>query len=170
MSPTPCCTTAPRPSPSCRTAEPRPGGSRRLEEARGASGGGPGRRCCSPSPTEADLLVVGVRRRTGHFGLRLGRTAHIVLHHWACPFAVAPERERARVTGTGIGRWARDRAGFVPPVSRASHTIGAVRSPVHPQQPLGPPVPPAGCSKQEGDRVPAPEWRERTCSTTRSVP
>ncbi|MGW0512860.1 universal stress protein [Streptomyces olivaceoviridis] len=41
---------------------------------------------------EADLLVVGARRRQGHFGLRLGRVAHGVLHHAACPVAVVPER------------------------------------------------------------------------------
>ncbi|QTD96428.1 universal stress protein [Streptomyces cyanogenus] len=40
---------------------------------------------------EADLLVVGARRRDGHFGLQLGRVAHGVLHHAACPVAVVPE-------------------------------------------------------------------------------
>ncbi|MFF7358970.1 universal stress protein [Streptomyces filipinensis] len=40
---------------------------------------------------EADLLVVGSRRRQGHFGLQLGRVAHGVLHHAACPVAVVPE-------------------------------------------------------------------------------
>ncbi|MEU2716636.1 universal stress protein [Streptomyces sp. NPDC007205] len=40
---------------------------------------------------EADLLVVGARRRHGHFGLQLGRVAHGVLHHAACPVAVVPE-------------------------------------------------------------------------------
>ncbi|QTE02980.1 universal stress protein [Streptomyces cyanogenus] len=40
---------------------------------------------------EADLLVVGARRRPGHFGLQLGRAAHGVLHHAACPVAVVPE-------------------------------------------------------------------------------
>ncbi|GHE13550.1 universal stress protein [Streptomyces alanosinicus] len=40
---------------------------------------------------EADLLVVGARRRPGHFGLQLGRVAHGVLHHAACPVAVVPE-------------------------------------------------------------------------------
>ncbi|MGQ5637868.1 MULTISPECIES: universal stress protein [unclassified Streptomyces] len=39
---------------------------------------------------EADLLVVGARRRHGHFGLQLGRVAHGVLHHAACPVAVVP--------------------------------------------------------------------------------
>jgi nucleotide-binding universal stress UspA family protein len=41
---------------------------------------------------EADLLVVGARRREGHFGLQLGRVAHGVLQHAACPVAVVPER------------------------------------------------------------------------------
>ncbi|WP_225823950.1 universal stress protein [Streptomyces naphthomycinicus] len=40
---------------------------------------------------EADLLVVGVRRRQGRFGPQLGGVAHSVLHHAACPVAVVPE-------------------------------------------------------------------------------
>jgi nucleotide-binding universal stress UspA family protein len=43
----------------------------------------------------ADLLVVGSRRDAGHLGLQLGRVAHGVLHHSACPVAVVPERSRA---------------------------------------------------------------------------
>ncbi|MFC3349243.1 universal stress protein [Streptomyces echinoruber] len=39
-----------------------------------------------------DLVVVGVRRRQGHFGLQLGRVAHALLHHADCPVAVVPER------------------------------------------------------------------------------
>ncbi|MEV0173592.1 universal stress protein [Streptomyces sp. NPDC050803] len=39
----------------------------------------------------ADLLVVGARRREGHFGLQLGRVAHTALHHSACPVAVVPQ-------------------------------------------------------------------------------
>ncbi|GAA2911902.1 universal stress protein [Streptomyces erythrogriseus] len=38
----------------------------------------------------ADLLVVG-RRRPGQFGHRLGRVAHTLLHHSACPVAVVPD-------------------------------------------------------------------------------
>ncbi|WP_306191494.1 MULTISPECIES: universal stress protein [unclassified Streptomyces] len=57
---------------------------------------GPARRVLLAAAHEADLLVVGARRRTGHFGLQLGRTAHTVLHHSACPVAVVPERERER--------------------------------------------------------------------------
>ncbi|WP_128378848.1 universal stress protein [Streptomyces cavernae] len=41
--------------------------------------------------TGADLLVVGARRRRGHLGLQLGRVAHTVLHHSACPVAVVPQ-------------------------------------------------------------------------------
>jgi nucleotide-binding universal stress UspA family protein len=39
----------------------------------------------------AGLLVVGARHRHGHVGLQLGRIAHGVLHHAACPVAVVPE-------------------------------------------------------------------------------
>ncbi|MPY56034.1 universal stress protein [Streptomyces spongiae] len=41
---------------------------------------------------DADLLVVGALRRHGHFGLQLGRIAHALLHHSACPVAVVPQR------------------------------------------------------------------------------
>ncbi|MEV0938676.1 universal stress protein [Streptomyces phaeochromogenes] len=41
---------------------------------------------------DAGLLVVGARRRQGHFGLQLGRVAHAVLHHSACPVVVVPQR------------------------------------------------------------------------------
>ncbi|MFF9817772.1 universal stress protein [Streptomyces sp. NPDC014006] len=54
----------------CRTAE---GHARRVLEA--ASG-------------NADLLVVGSRRRHGEGGLQLGRVAHAVLHQSACAVAV----------------------------------------------------------------------------------
>ncbi|MET8859658.1 universal stress protein [Streptomyces sp. NPDC004579] len=39
----------------------------------------------------ADLVVVGARRRSGRFGPQLGRVAHMLLHHAACPVAVVPE-------------------------------------------------------------------------------
>ncbi|MFR9799111.1 universal stress protein [Streptomyces sp. MS06] len=39
---------------------------------------------------EADLLVVGARRRPAHHGSRLGRVAHGVLHRSGCPVAVVP--------------------------------------------------------------------------------
>ncbi|MEU2133515.1 universal stress protein [Streptomyces sp. NPDC018352] len=38
----------------------------------------------------ADLVVVGVQRRVGHLGPRLGRVAHVLLHHADCPVAVVP--------------------------------------------------------------------------------
>ncbi|MFJ7904721.1 universal stress protein [Streptomyces sp. NPDC096198] len=41
--------------------------------------------------TEADLIVVGARRRHGHFGLQLGRVGHTLLHHSDCPVAVVPQ-------------------------------------------------------------------------------
>ncbi|MFI9749524.1 universal stress protein [Streptomyces collinus] len=40
----------------------------------------------------ADLLVVGAQRQQQTFGLQLGRVAHTVLHHSACPVAVVPQR------------------------------------------------------------------------------
>ncbi|WP_329241483.1 universal stress protein [Streptomyces sp. NBC_01478] len=40
---------------------------------------------------DADLLIVGARRRPGHYGLQLGRVAHGVLHHSACPVVIVPE-------------------------------------------------------------------------------
>ncbi|MFC8419829.1 universal stress protein [Streptomyces sp. NPDC057236] len=51
---------------------------------------GPARRVLLTASHEADLLVVG-RRRSGQFGHRLGRVAHTVLHHSACPVAVVPD-------------------------------------------------------------------------------
>ncbi|MGW7529308.1 universal stress protein [Streptomyces sp. NPDC054783] len=41
---------------------------------------------------DAGLLVVGARRREGHYGLQLGRVAQTVLHHSVCPVAVVPQR------------------------------------------------------------------------------
>lgn len=53
---------------------------------------GPARQVLLAASHHADLLVVGARRGTGHLGLQLGRVAHGVLHHAACPVAVVPER------------------------------------------------------------------------------
>ncbi|MGW3126365.1 universal stress protein [Streptomyces sp. NPDC001076] len=53
---------------------------------------GPARQVLLAASRTADLLVVGARRNTGHLGLQLGRVAHGVLHHAACPVAVVPER------------------------------------------------------------------------------
>ncbi|WP_406835480.1 universal stress protein [Streptomyces sp. AHU1] len=40
----------------------------------------------------ADLVVLGARRRSGRFGLQLGRVSHTLLHHASCPVAVVPNR------------------------------------------------------------------------------
>ncbi|MGW2782435.1 universal stress protein [Streptomyces populi] len=55
---------------------------------------GTARKVLLDASDEADLLVVGVRRRDGHghIGLQLGRVAHAALHHAACPVAVVPLR------------------------------------------------------------------------------
>ncbi|WP_406423016.1 universal stress protein [Streptomyces sp. NBC_00873] len=53
---------------------------------------GHARRVLLDASADADLLVVGARRREGHYGLQLGRVAHAVLHHSACPVAVVPQR------------------------------------------------------------------------------
>ncbi|EMF51991.1 MULTISPECIES: universal stress protein [Streptomyces] len=53
---------------------------------------GPARKVLVEASRDADLLVVGARRREGHFGLQLGRVAHAALHHAACPVAVVPQR------------------------------------------------------------------------------
>ncbi|MFI1212568.1 universal stress protein [Streptomyces sp. NPDC020802] len=42
---------------------------------------------------DADLLIIGAKRRPGHHGLQLGRVTHGVLHHCACPVVIVPERE-----------------------------------------------------------------------------
>ncbi|MFF9180018.1 universal stress protein [Streptomyces misionensis] len=52
---------------------------------------GPARDVLVGASRDAGLLVVGVRRRSGRFGPRLGRVAHGVLHHARCPVAVVPE-------------------------------------------------------------------------------
>ncbi|WP_248508855.1 universal stress protein [Streptomyces sp. D2-8] len=38
----------------------------------------------------ADLLIIGAGRRHDHYGFQLGRVAHTVLHHAACPVVVVP--------------------------------------------------------------------------------
>ncbi|GGN48389.1 universal stress protein [Streptomyces albiflavescens] len=57
---------------------------------------GSARKALLDASATADLLVVGAERRQGHFGLQLGRVAHAVLHHAACPVAVVPQRMRTR--------------------------------------------------------------------------
>jgi nucleotide-binding universal stress UspA family protein len=51
---------------------------------------GPARQALLEAASEADLLVVGARRRQGHWGLQLGLINHAVLHHAPCPIAVVP--------------------------------------------------------------------------------
>ncbi|WP_326719097.1 universal stress protein [Streptomyces sp. NBC_00243] len=53
---------------------------------------GPAHRALLDASSTADLLVVGAQRRHGDYGLQLGRVAHAVLHHSACPVAVVPQR------------------------------------------------------------------------------
>ncbi|MFI9151646.1 universal stress protein [Streptomyces sp. NPDC053367] len=51
---------------------------------------GPARQALLEAASDADLLVVGARRRQGHLGLQLGLINHAVLHHAPCPIAVVP--------------------------------------------------------------------------------
>jgi nucleotide-binding universal stress UspA family protein len=53
---------------------------------------GPARKVLLDASADAGLLVVGAQWRHGHFGLQIGRVAHAVLHHSACPVAVVPQR------------------------------------------------------------------------------
>lgn len=53
---------------------------------------GPAHRVLLDASAEADLVVVGALRRHGRFGLQLGRVAHTLLHHSACPVAVVPQQ------------------------------------------------------------------------------
>ncbi|MGY3684438.1 universal stress protein [Streptomyces sp. TE33382] len=52
---------------------------------------GPARKVLTERSADADLLVVGARRRDGLVGLELGRVAHRALHHASCPVAVVPQ-------------------------------------------------------------------------------
>ncbi|BAU81790.1 hypothetical protein SLA_0836 [Streptomyces laurentii] len=60
---------------------------------------GPAHKTLVARSTAADLLVVGARRREGHFGMEPGRVAHRALHHAACPVAVVPQDHRAPTGG-----------------------------------------------------------------------
>ncbi|WP_190217302.1 universal stress protein [Streptomyces griseosporeus] len=53
---------------------------------------GPAHKVLVHLSSAADLVIVGARRRQGHFGLQLGRVAHTLLHHAQCPVAVVPQR------------------------------------------------------------------------------
>jgi nucleotide-binding universal stress UspA family protein len=59
---------------------------------RGATAEGPAHKVLVDRSAAADLVIVGARRRSGYFGLQLGRTAHALLHHAHCPVAVVPHR------------------------------------------------------------------------------
>jgi nucleotide-binding universal stress UspA family protein len=59
---------------------------------RGATVEGPAHKVLVDRSAAADLVIVGARRRSGYFGLQLGRTAHALLHHAQCPVAVVPHR------------------------------------------------------------------------------
>ncbi|MFE0257792.1 universal stress protein [Streptomyces sp. NPDC059010] len=52
---------------------------------------GPARRILVDRSAAADLVIIGARRRHGHFGLQLGRVGHTLLHHAHCPVAVVPQ-------------------------------------------------------------------------------
>ncbi|MGW0293624.1 universal stress protein [Streptomyces tuirus] len=52
---------------------------------------GPARKVLVHRSAAADLVVVGARRRQGHFGLQLGTVALALLHHAECPVAVVPQ-------------------------------------------------------------------------------
>lgn len=52
---------------------------------------GPARKVLVARSAAADLVVVGARRRSGHFGLQLGRVTHTLLQHASCPVAVVPQ-------------------------------------------------------------------------------
>lgn len=52
---------------------------------------GPARRILVHRSAAADLVVIGARRRHGHFGLQLGRVGHTLLHHAYCPVVVVPQ-------------------------------------------------------------------------------
>jgi len=53
---------------------------------------GPARKVLLNRSAAADLLIIGAKRRHGHFGLQLGRVGHTLLHHADCPVAIVPQR------------------------------------------------------------------------------
>ncbi|WP_371583001.1 universal stress protein [Streptomyces sp. NBC_01314] len=52
---------------------------------------GPARKVLLSRSAAADLVIIGARRRQGHFGLQLGLVSHALLHHADCPVAVVPQ-------------------------------------------------------------------------------
>lgn len=55
------------------------------------AGEGHARKVLLATLDDADLLVVGARRRNSPFGLQLGPVNHAMLHHAPCPVAVVPQ-------------------------------------------------------------------------------
>ncbi|SNX56043.1 nucleotide-binding universal stress UspA family protein [Streptomyces sp. TLI_55] len=53
---------------------------------------GPARKVLLNRSAAADLVIIGARRRTGNFGLQLGRVGHTLLHHADCPVAIVPQQ------------------------------------------------------------------------------
>jgi nucleotide-binding universal stress UspA family protein len=53
---------------------------------------GPARKVLLNRSAAVDLLIIGARRRHGHYGLQLGPVGHALLHHAECPVAIVPER------------------------------------------------------------------------------
>ncbi|MFI1444222.1 universal stress protein [Streptomyces fructofermentans] len=53
---------------------------------------GPARKVLMSRSAAADLVIIGARRREGHFGLQLGLVSHALLHHADCPVAVVPQQ------------------------------------------------------------------------------
>ncbi|MFI9645858.1 universal stress protein [Streptomyces sp. NPDC052040] len=60
---------------------------------RPATAEGPARTVLLKRSAAADLVIIGARRRRGHFGLQLGRVGHTLLHHADCPVAIVPQQE-----------------------------------------------------------------------------
>ncbi|MFF7451550.1 MULTISPECIES: universal stress protein [unclassified Streptomyces] len=57
-----------------------------------ATAEGPARKVLLKRSAAADLVIIGAKRRHGHYGLQLGPVGHTLLHHAECPVAVVPER------------------------------------------------------------------------------
>ncbi len=53
---------------------------------------GPARKVLLHRTAAADLVIIGARRRHGHYGLQLGRVGHTLLHHAQCPVVIVPQR------------------------------------------------------------------------------
>ncbi|GGN79754.1 universal stress protein [Streptomyces albiflavescens] len=55
---------------------------------------GPAGKTLAHRSAAADLVIIGAKRSTGHFGLQLGGVSDRLLHHAQCPVAVVPQRPR----------------------------------------------------------------------------